>query len=92
MEESERYARAKRKVGLLRGFYIHATAYVLVNIFLIIVNLLTTPSLIWFHWSILGWGVGLAAHGASIFFGSRFLGDDWEKRKIREILDDSESA
>lgn len=92
MDESERYARAKRKVGLLRGLYIHATAYVLVNIFLIIVNLLTTPNLIWFYWSILGWGVGLAAHAASIFVGVRFLGEDWEKRKIREVLEESDSA
>ncbi|MCX8175854.1 MAG: 2TM domain-containing protein, partial [Candidatus Bathyarchaeota archaeon] len=45
-----------------KDFLSHLTAYVIVNVFLIFVNLLTSPSTLWFYWLILGWGIGLAFH------------------------------
>lgn len=41
MPERLSYEQAKERVEELRGFYIHLAAYVLVNGFLLIVNLLT---------------------------------------------------
>jgi len=54
---------ARRKVGL----YIHATVYAAVNALLITINLSTTPGQLWFHWPLLGWGIGLLAHAAAAF-------------------------
>ena len=45
-----------------QGFRIHFLAYVLVNAILIAVNLMH-PDHIWFYWPLLGWGIGLIAHG-----------------------------
>ncbi len=39
--EQRRYDRAHARVQELKGFYTHATAYVLVNIGLFVINLLT---------------------------------------------------
>jgi hypothetical protein len=50
------------------GFKIHFAAYVGVNLVLIAVNLLTTPHLLWFYWPLIGWGIGLIAHGAAISY------------------------
>lgn len=50
------------------GFKIHFAAYVGVNLLLIVVNLLTTPDKLWFYWPLLGWGIGIFAHGASIYY------------------------
>ena len=50
------------------GFKIHFAAYVLVNLLLIAVNLLTTPNQLWFYWPLLGWGIGIIAHGAAIYY------------------------
>ena len=47
---------------------IHFTAYVLVNLVLIAVNLLTTPDTLWFYWPLIGWGIGIIAHGAAIYY------------------------
>ena len=50
------------------GFKIHFAAYVLVNLLLIAINLLTTPNTLWFYWPLIGWGIGILAHGASIYY------------------------
>lgn len=50
------------------GFFFHFSAYVLVNAILIAVNLLTTPNQLWFFWPLLGWGIGILAHGLAVNF------------------------
>jgi hypothetical protein len=86
LNDDERYRRARRRVGALRGFYIHALVYVLVNGALIGLNSVLPHGGWWSVWSVLGWGIGLAVHGACVFAGPVFLGRDWEERKIRELL------
>jgi hypothetical protein len=80
------YEEAKERVQEIKGFYVHLVAYVLVNIFLIVLNLLTSPGRWWFYWPLLGWGIGLGSHGATVFLGGGRWGRAWEERKIREIM------
>jgi hypothetical protein len=47
--EDQRYDRAHARVQELKGFYTHATAYVLVNIGLFVINVLTAGGW-WFYW------------------------------------------
>ena len=53
-----------------RGFQIHLAVYVAVNLLLIVVNLLTTPTVLWFFWPLAGWGIGILAHGAAVYYTS----------------------
>ncbi len=46
----------------MRGFAVHAFAYVAVIILLFVVNLTVSPNRWWFYWVALGWGAGVAAH------------------------------
>ena len=64
----ERYYRARKKVREIKGFYANLAAYIGMNIFFLVVNLLTSPNELWFYWPMLGWGIGVAIHGA--LFGS----------------------
>jgi len=89
MSEDERYHRAKRKVEQLKGFYGHAVIYLIVNAGLALINLLSGGGW-WFYWPLVGWGIGLAAHGVSVFWLEGFLGVDWEEKKIREIMEKQE--
>lgn len=50
-----------------RDFLGHLSAYVIVNVFLIFINLWVSPGNIWFPWPLAGWGIGLAFH----YFASR---------------------
>jgi fatty acid desaturase len=85
--EQRRYERAQARVKELKGFYTHATAYMLVNIGLFVINLLTGGGW-WFYWPLLGWGIGLGIHALSVFaFGGGPFGRDWEERKTRELMD-----
>ncbi|HET6389762.1 2TM domain-containing protein [Hyphomicrobium sp.] len=49
-----------------QGFKIHLLAYVGVNVILAIINYMN-PQTIWFYWVLIGWGIGLAAHGYSVW-------------------------
>ncbi|MCO5185253.1 MAG: 2TM domain-containing protein [Anaerolineae bacterium] len=83
-----RYQRAKERVEALKGFYVHLAVYVIVNLFLFLLNIFTSPDNLWFYWPLLGWGIALGFHAVSVFgSGSRF-GSDWEEKKIREIMEE----
>jgi hypothetical protein len=91
MDDIEAYERARKRVHQIKGFYVHATVYVLVNALLAIINLATSRGEVWFLWPLFGWGIGLAAHGFSIFGLGGLWGQEWEDRKIKEIVEKNRS-
>jgi hypothetical protein len=58
-----------------------------INLGLFLLNILTSPDDLWFYWVLLAWGIGLAAHAVVTYGSFSVLGDEWEERKIREIMD-----
>ncbi|WP_294229990.1 2TM domain-containing protein [uncultured Chryseobacterium sp.] len=82
-DKDKAYERAEKRVKEIKGFYGNLISYCIVIPFLIIINLITTPDNIWFFFPMLGWGIGVTAHGMSVFA----IGKNWEERKIREILE-----
>ncbi|KPJ59224.1 MAG: histidine kinase [Latescibacteria bacterium DG_63] len=87
MDDQARYERAKKQVEEIKGFYSHFFVYVLVNIALFLLNVLTSPHHFWFYWPLIFWGIGLAVHAVRVFGGGRFWGQEWEERKIKEIME-----
>lgn len=87
MDDEARYERAKKRVEDIKGFYSHLVVYVLVNAALLVLNLLTSPGGLWFQWPLFFWGIGIVAHAASVFGPKWFLGAEWERRKIEELMD-----
>ena len=87
-DDEQRYQRAHARVQALKGFYTHATVYVVVNIGLFVINLLTGGGW-WFYWPLIGWGIGLGAHAIGVFgfSGGGPWGREWEERKTRELID-----
>ena len=88
--EEERYNIAKKRVQEVKGFYGNLTAYIVVNVFLMIVNLVTSPEHLWFYWPMLGWGIGVLFHGLRVINRVPFLGKDWEERKMKEFMEEEE--
>lgn len=82
-DNDKAYERAKKRVKEIKSFYGNLISYCIIIPFLIIVNLITNPKHIWFYFPMLGWGIGLVAHGMSVFA----IGKSWEEKKIREILE-----
>lgn len=81
-------ARARRRVQELKGFYLHAAIYVIVNVGLIFVYAFSGASGFWPIWPILGWGVGLLAHALATFrLVPTLFSKDWEERKVQQYVE-----
>ncbi len=87
-QNEERYFKAKKQVEEIKGFYGNLTAYIVINIFFLILNLRTSPEHLWFFWPMLGWGIGVIFHGFKAFNYTPFLGKNWEDRKIKEFMNE----
>lgn len=91
-QEDENLKAAKKRVKDIKGFYIHLIVYLFVNIAIISVNtnfreLRENGFEISDFFTAFFWGIGLAAHWASVFGPGIFLGEKWEEKKIKEIMD-----
>lgn len=82
-DKDKAYERAQKRVKDLKSFYGNLTSYCIIIPFLIIINLMTSPEEIWFYYPMLGWGIGIVAHGMSVFA----VGKKWEEKKIKQILE-----
>lgn len=96
--QEQSYIRAKKRVKDIKGFYVHLSVYIVVNIFIsgiIIYGLLSSGDTFsetisnfgvystWFFW-----GIGMFFHWLGVFgFKSIGFGKDWEERKIKEMMD-----
>ncbi len=81
------YRRARHKVRMLRGWYVHALVYACVIGGLWVIYAVSGQSR--FPWplpAMLGWGLGLAIHGVVVWLGTSRRGSDWEARKIEEFM------
>jgi hypothetical protein len=90
IQKDERYFAAQKRVKSIKGFYIHFTVYVFVNIVLSIQIYLINKNDFW-EWesfsTALFWGVGILAHGTSVFGSNLLFGKNWEERKIKEFME-----
>ena len=86
-EQQIKYQKAKEKVAALKGFYVHISVYVIVNLGLFLINMMASPGRLWFFWPLMGWGIAVSLHALRVY-GSGGLSDtDWEERKIRELME-----
>ena len=70
MDEFARAAfreREARQVVKRRAFLVHLAVYVATNVFLFVVWLLIGGGFPWFLFVVFGWGIGIAAHGATAY-------------------------
>ena len=68
LSEEQIYEEAKKRVEEKRGFYVHLTVYIVVNIGLVLLwAFATSGGHPWFIWSLGGWGIGLLFHYLSVF-------------------------
>lgn len=88
MGEKE-YRIARKKIKAKKGFFQHLGAYIAVGLFFLAMNVVTSFGDWWFHFPMLGWGIGLAIHYTTVF-GIGGLGnhsEKWEERAIQEEME-----
>jgi hypothetical protein len=68
LSEEEIYEVAEKRVKAKKDFYSHLTAYICVNIFLIIIwAFVAGRGFPWFIFPLCGWGIGIAFHFLGVF-------------------------
>ena len=82
--------RARKRVKELRDFYVHVAIYVVVNVGLVLLDLAQGDGLQWAYWVMIGWGIGLAAHAASVVVIESHGASRWEARKLAEFTEQEE--
>jgi len=88
MEENEKFKRAQARVRRIRSFYSNVITFILVNILLFVINLISNPYNLWFYWVTIIWGFVLIVQAINIFtIRDHFLGEEWEKKKIKDLID-----
>jgi hypothetical protein len=64
-EEIEHLAR--KRAGAKMGWYVHACIYVVVNVAFFLLSRYGVGHRPWTPFPLVGWGIGLALHGISVF-------------------------
>ena len=59
--------REARQILKRRTFYVHLSVYLAVNLMLIGIWALAGGGFPWFLFPLMGWGIGVVAHGATAF-------------------------
>jgi hypothetical protein len=59
--------REARQILKRRAFYLHLAIYLAVQVMLIAIWALVGGGFPWFLFPLMGWGIGIVAHGASAF-------------------------
>lgn len=93
LQQDERYNLAYKRVKKIKRFYVHALVFFLVNAFIIIssYNRSLFVNEVFLRWKTFStaffWGIGLLAHGLSVFGQNILFGQKWEERKIQEFME-----
>lgn len=93
LSEEEKLKRARKRVEEIKGFYIHAAIYVVINTFILVNLALQNFGNDGDFWSFPSfvtpffWGIGLAFHGLHTFMKGSFLGKRWEERMIQKYIE-----
>ncbi len=94
-----KYISAKKRVEDLKGFYIHFSVYIMVNLFISITKIVNEVKdgeafnevflefgtfAVWFFW-----GIGVVSHALKVFGFPFLVGKNWEERKINQYMNEN---
>jgi hypothetical protein len=93
IENKNKLERAKKRVEVIKGFYIHLAVYIVINSFILVnvyIRTMAEGDLFWdfsTFFTLILWGIGLAFHGAKVFYFNPLFGRKWEERQIQKYIE-----
>lgn len=82
MTDEEREWAIKR-IRAKRGFWVHLAVYLAVNTLLVFIWAASSGDYFWPVWPMLGWGIGVVAHGATVLVGPSKISEERIDRELR---------
>ncbi|BAP29558.1 two component system sensor histidine kinase [Chryseobacterium sp. StRB126] len=86
-DDLKAYKKAQKRMKEIKDFYINLISYCIVIPFLVFINFFTKSSFHWFWFPVFGWGIGVASHAFQVFG----VGESWQEKKIREIMNNQKN-
>jgi hypothetical protein len=88
MTPEQKLKEAKKRVKRKKDFYEHLTTYVAISVFLVVLNMITSPGHWWFQWPVIGWGMAVLFNYFDVFGvpGVGPMNKEWEQKAIQEEL------
>ncbi len=86
--EYQSYLKARNQVLEMKGFYTHFAFFLVVMLVLIYLNLRYSPEVLWFTWTLVGWGIGVFFHAKKAFNCFSFLDKEWEEKKLKQFIEE----
>jgi hypothetical protein len=83
-EQNDKRDAAIKRLKARRGFKVHAAIYVVVNALLVVLWGVSRAAYFWPSWIMLGWGIGLAFHGWSVYLRKPISEDDIRREMERD--------
>ena len=98
MNYNDKKERAKKCVEELKGFYKHLMVYIMVNIMIttviVVSQMYNGGSFIDALWNFgsfstwFFWGIGVFFHGLKVFSFNPFFNKNWEERQIQKYMEE----
>lgn len=82
----EQRRQAIGRIQAKRSFSWHVVVFVLVNIGFVAIWFFSGQGYYWPIWPMLGWGIGLIAHGLAVYGGMRPITEEQIQREIDKSL------
>lgn len=74
---------AIKRIRAKRGFWVHLAVYLAVNTLLVIIWAASSGDYFWPVWPMLGWGIGVVAHAATLRVGPSEISEERIDRELR---------
>lgn len=82
------YADAKKKVNQKKTLIKHFITFVMTNILVIGLNILTQPTNLWFYWVTIPWIGVLIGHFFYVYdIDSMIFDRSWEEKSIEKVME-----
>lgn len=95
-EQDLKYNRAKRRVAEIKGFRIHFTIYLMLNLLIALGNAISNGAAgkaifqSYMIFTPVFWGIGLGIHALRVFVGNSVFSSAWEARQIAKYMEEEE--
>lgn len=87
-EQHELVENAQKRIRQKKRLYYHFVVFLTGSLFAIIINkfLNILPEKNWFVWVITAWSFLFVIHFINVFFTSKFMGKEWERKQREKLI------
>lgn len=96
VKATDKYIRARERVKEIKGFYVHAGIYIVINLLILVILFMDSQQEGKSFWvlanffTLIFWGMGLIFHALQVFKRNLLFGRSWEERMIRKFMKEDE--